>query len=181
VPSDVGSTRLVEITDADFAALLRGDGTLRDGLVVPPGGVDEPFVLEHVRGLAATLHAQGYTGGHWMVVAGGEVVGLCGFKHVPSPSGEVEIGYGMAASRRRRGHATAAVTALLDAARRDPAVRAVLAQTAVDNVASQRVLAKNGFARIGTSHDPEDGALIVWRIALRDDDNGTVPSYFGPV
>ncbi len=159
-------TRLVEATDVDFAAMLRGDAVLRSGLIVPPGGVDEPFVLEHVRGIAATLHAQGYTGGHWMVTADGEVVGLCGFKHVPSPAGEVEIGYGIAASRRRRGHATAAVAALLDAARRDPAVRAVMAQTAVANVASQRALEKNGFARIGTSHDPEDGELIVWRIAL---------------
>lgn len=146
--------------------MLRGDDVLGNGFVIPPGGVDEPFVLGHVRGLAATLHAQGYTGGQWMVVAHGEVVGLCGFKNVPSAAGEVEIGYGMAASRRRRGHATAAVAAMIDAARHDPAVRAVLAQTAVDNIASQRVLAKNGFARVGTSHDPEDGELIVWRLAL---------------
>jgi RimJ/RimL family protein N-acetyltransferase len=159
-------TTIVEAGDVDFSEMLRGDRVLSSGLTIPEVGVDEPFVLEHVRGLAATLHAQGYTGGNWMVVAGGEVVGLCGFKHVPTPAGEVEIGYGMAAARRRRGHATAAVAALIDAARRDPAVRAVLAQTAVDNIASQRVLAKNGFERIGTSHDPEDGELIVWRIAL---------------
>lgn len=159
-------TRLVEVADADFAALLRGDAVLSNGLAVPPGGVDEPVVLEHVRAIAARLRAEGYQGGHWMVVAGGEVVGLCGFKHVPSASGEVEIGYGIAAGRRRRGHATAAVAALLDAARRDPAVRAVLAQTAVDNAASQRTLAKNGFERIGTSHDFADGELVVWRIRL---------------
>ena len=162
----VNHTEIVEVTDADFAAMLRGDAKLSSGLALPPGGVDESAVLEHVRGIAATLHAQGYTGGHWMVVADGEVVGLCGFKHVPSPAGEVEIGYGMAASRRRRGHATGAVAALLDAARRDPAVRAVIAQTAVDNVASQRVLVKNGFERIGRTHDPDDGELIVWRVTL---------------
>ncbi len=160
-------THIVPAGDADFAAMLRGDLVLGGGLRVPPGGVDEPAVLAHVRGIAATLQAQGYTGGQWMVVAGGEVVGLCGFKHAPSPAGQVEIGYGMAAARRGRGHATAAVGALLDVARRDPAVRAVLAQTALDNVASQRVLAKNGFARVGTSHDLEDGELIVWRKALR--------------
>jgi RimJ/RimL family protein N-acetyltransferase len=124
-------------------------------------------VLVHVRGIAAGQRAQGYAGGHWLVVAGGEVVGLCGIKAPPSPAGEVEIGYGMAPARRRRGHATAAVAEVLAAVRRDPAVRAVLAQTAVGNVASQRVLAKNGFERIGTSFDPQDGELIVWRIALR--------------
>ena len=156
---------IVEVADADFAAMLRGAATLDGGLALPPGGVDEPAVLEHVRVMAARLRAQDYPA-HWMVVAGGEVVGLCGIKHPPSSAGEVEIGYGIAASRRRRGHATAAVAALLDTARGDPRVRAVLATTAVANTASQRVLAKNGFERIGRSHDPGDGELIVWRVAL---------------
>jgi hypothetical protein len=37
-------------------------------------------VLGHVCRLAAGLRDEGYSGGHWMMVAGGEVVGLCGYK-----------------------------------------------------------------------------------------------------
>ena len=53
----------------------------------------------------------------------------------------------------RRGHATRAVAAMLEAARRD-GVRVVLAETIVDNIASQRVLERNGFERFGTRRDP---------------------------
>jgi RimJ/RimL family protein N-acetyltransferase len=34
----------------------------------------------------------------------------------------------------------------------------------VQNIASQRVLERNGFARIGERSDLEDGELILWRI-----------------
>ena len=83
------------------------------------------------------------------------------------PNGEVEIGYGIAPGRRRRGHATRAVALVLDLAREDPAVRTVLADTVLDNVASQRALEKNGFRRAGTHADPSDGEpLIRWEIAV---------------
>jgi RimJ/RimL family protein N-acetyltransferase len=155
---------LLALTDADFAAMLRGDANVRDGLASPPGGVDEPAVLEHVRRLAANLHRDGYVGGQWMMVASREVVGLCGFKTAPSSGdGDVEIGYSVAASRRRRGHASAAVGAVIEAARQDSAVRALVAVTSIDNIASHAVLKLNGFERIGTRVDPDEGEEIVWR------------------
>jgi RimJ/RimL family protein N-acetyltransferase len=158
---------IVELTDDDFAAMLRGDRDVRPGLAQPPGGVDEPVVLEHVRRIAEELRRDGYPGGQWMMVADGEVVGLCGIKTPPSAEGDVELGYGVAASRRRRGHATAAIAALIKAARRDPAVRAILALTAPDNVASHRVLTRNGFSCEGAGIDPQDGAEILrWRKSL---------------
>jgi RimJ/RimL family protein N-acetyltransferase len=115
-----------------------------------------------LRGVARRLRAHGLA--LWMIVADGEVVGLCSYKDAPTADGSVEIGYGIAATRRRRGYATRAAAALLDVARQDAAVRTVLADTAVDNASSQRVLAKNGFQRVGTRTDPIDGELIVWRI-----------------
>ncbi len=160
---DPAETTILEVADADFAAMLRGV-SLAGGYALPPGGVDDPIVLEHVRAIAARLRGSGCRGA-WMVVASGEVVGLCGYKHPPTGSGIVEIGYGIAATRRRRGHAGRAVAAMLAAARRD-GVRVVLAETVTDNVASQRVLERNGFARAGTRSDPEDGDLILWQIAL---------------
>jgi RimJ/RimL family protein N-acetyltransferase len=162
-------TSLRAASDADFAALIRGDASVSGGLVVPRGGVDHPAVLDHVRTIAGRVRGAAFRGGHWLVVAGGEVVGLIGYKHLPRANGEVEIGYGIAPGRRRRGHATRAVAELLRIAREDPAVRAVIADTALDNTASQRALEKNGFERAGTLTDPADGEpLIRWRIAVAD-------------
>ena len=159
-------TALVELEDADFAEMLRGGPFVRPGLAVPPGGVDDPVVVSHVRRIVARMRDAGYAGGHWMIVAGGEAVGMCGIKHRPSPDGEVEIGYGIAASRHRRGHMTRGLPLVLDALRRDPSIRTVIAETAVDNIGSQRVLTGNGFAQIGTRVDPSDGELITWRKRL---------------
>ena len=55
---------------------------------------------------------------------------------------------------------------MLNAARRDPAIRAVDAETTLGNLPSQRALARNGFRRAGTRVDPDDGELIVWQIEL---------------
>ena len=124
-------TTLIELTDEDIAAMLRTDEFVRPGLKQPPGGVDDPEVLSHVRQLAAKLRLDGYSSGHWMMIAGGEVVGLCGFKAVPTLDGEIELGYGVAASRQRLGHATAAVAAVVEATRGNAAVRAIVALTAM--------------------------------------------------
>ncbi len=155
---------LVAATEADFAWMIRGDGLSERGFALPPGGVDEVPHLEMLRGVARRLRSDGIP--LWMIIAGDEVVGLCSYKDAPTADGCVEIGYGIAPARRRRGHATGAVSALLGAARTDPDVRTVLAETVVDNVASQRVLIKNGFRRIGTRTDPVDGELVLWRINL---------------
>jgi hypothetical protein len=91
------STLLVEARDADFDWMIRG-GDSRNGLVLPPGGVDAPAVLMHVRAIAQRLHEhQGHTDS-WMIVANDEVVGLCGYKHPPAIDGMVDIGYSIAAS-----------------------------------------------------------------------------------
>ena len=157
--------RLVELEDADFEWLLSGDAAPRRGLTLPPGGVDEPETLEHVRRLTRRLHAAGRRSS-WMAVAGTDVVGMIGHKTPPSPDGTVEIGYGIAPSRRGLGYATQAVAALIADARGDGAVRAIAAETANDNLASQRVLTKNGFARLGQRTDPDDGPLVLWRLEL---------------
>jgi RimJ/RimL family protein N-acetyltransferase len=159
-------TAIVALEDADLAEMLRGAPFVRPGLAAPPGGVDDPVVVSHVRRMAARLRDAGYAGGHWMIVAGGEAVGMCGIKDPPSGDGEVEVGYGIAASRRRRGHMSRGLALVLDALCEDPVIRTVIAETAVDNLGSQRVLAGNGFGRIGTRIDPGDGDLIVWRKRL---------------
>jgi RimJ/RimL family protein N-acetyltransferase len=153
-------TNLVPVEDAHFAWML-GDAPLQGGLVLAPGGVDTRQTLELLRHMTRRVHAAG-SRGSWMIVSGNEVVGLCSYKQAPK-DGAVEIGYGIAASRRRRGHASRAVAAMLEYASADPQVRSVIATIAPDNRASSRAVEANGFVQNGTVLDPEDGELLLWR------------------
>ncbi len=158
-------TALLPIDDGHFAWMLGRAVAPTPGLTLTAGGVDTPETLRIVRRMTRGLHAAGCRGS-WMIVSGGEVVGLCSYKQPPKDGG-VEIGYGVAAEHRGRGHAVRAVAAMLDYARADPAVGRVTAATAEANVASQRVLAHNGFVPTGTGDDPDDGNLIFWACELR--------------
>nr|QQZ51132.1 GNAT family N-acetyltransferase [Phenylobacterium glaciei] len=100
--------------------------------------------------------------GSWLIVDEGEVVGLCSFKGLPDAAGSAEIGYGIAETRRRNGHATEAVRLLCEEVGRVGGLRALRAETATDNPSSQRVLEHNGFVQVGARHDPEDGDLLLW-------------------
>lgn len=138
-------------TDEDFRWLL-GEAAATRPLRVAPS-LAPPEVLAIVRQLPA----------NWLIVAEGELVGIIGLK--TDAGDEVEIGYGIASSRESRGFATGAVAALLPILQaRD--VRLVTAETSVDNLASQRVLERNGFVRCGERTDEEDGALCCWRRPL---------------
>lgn len=155
--------RLIATEDADLL-WFQGRGWGRPGLQLAPGGLDTPEMLRVVRrmfGVVREVHGRGT----YMVVDGDEVVGLCSYKRPPR-HGEVDIGYVVAASRRRLGHASWAVGALAEAARSDPAVGALTAETALANVGSQRVLERNGFAPVGSSVDDDEGEMIVWRLEL---------------
>jgi RimJ/RimL family protein N-acetyltransferase len=156
------SLRLVPATDAHLAWML-GEAGAPDGLALPPGGVDTPPILRWVR---RTLPKLGDYGS-WLMVDDGEVVGLGGYKWAPSATGEVEIGYGVAPERRQRGYAGQASRLMLEAARVDTRVRALVAETAVGNVASQRVLTGAGFFKVGRGWDDEEGETIRWRLELR--------------
>jgi RimJ/RimL family protein N-acetyltransferase len=160
-----GSTRLVTADDDDFAWMIRGTPARRRGLTLPPEGVDRRDILEHVRDIArkvAEREGWSYT---WMIVANFEVVGLCGLKRAPVDGEGVEIGYSVSPSRRRRGHAKRAVSDILRNVRSDQRIPFVIAETTLDNIASQRVLAENGFVNVGIANDPDDGSeLIRWRV-----------------
>ncbi|HEY1752119.1 MAG TPA: GNAT family N-acetyltransferase [Caulobacteraceae bacterium] len=153
--------RLVPATDAHFAWML-GERGAPDGLALPPGGVDTPPILRWLRRTLPTL------GGHgcWLMAADGEVVGVCSYKWPPTPQGDVEIGYGVAPERRRLGYAAQASKLIVEAARLDPRVRALTAETALGNAASQRLLAANGFFQVGRGRDDEEGETIRWRLEL---------------
>jgi [ribosomal protein S5]-alanine N-acetyltransferase len=89
-----------------------------------------------------------------------EAVGLLGTTSEVDDNGAIEIGYGFGVAGR--GFATEGVEALVAHLLSTAAIVAITASTAVDNIASQRVLQKNGFRQTGTSSSEEDGDLLVW-------------------
>ena len=95
-------------------------------------------------------------------LADGLAVGGTGFKGQPD-SGCVEIGYGLAPSARGHGYAAEAVNALLSLAA-DHGLSTVIANTTLDNIASQRTLIRAGFGLVRT--DPE---LHHYEVNLRGD------------
>lgn len=146
--------RLQPATPAAFAWML-GEGPGPEGLALPPGGVDAPEVLRLLRG--ASENGGGET---WMMVSDSEVVGLCGLKH--AHAGTAEIGYGVAASRRRRGHAGTAVPSLLGVLATKGFVTAA-AETGPGNRASERVLERAGFGPAGARETPGGPMRLWWR------------------
>ena len=151
---------IIEATQSDFDALLHGLAPrnlrlVKDSLIAPPG------VLEMLSELAGAIRPH-FSPAAWLVVEEDEVVGLCSIARMPE-RGDIHIGYGVAPTRQGRGAATGAIAALLDWGRRDPRVVALSAETGVGNLASQRVLERNGFVRMTERVDEEDGPVICWR------------------
>ncbi len=99
--------------------------------------------------------------GVFAIAPGDILVGSGIFKSTPI-DGIVEIGYGVSPQWEGRGIATAIAEGLCKIAFLQNA-SAVIAHTLPDSFASQRVLAKVGFQRIGMAMDPEDGEVIQFR------------------
>jgi RimJ/RimL family protein N-acetyltransferase len=155
-------TSLIKATDDHFEWLLGGAG--HESLKQAPGGVDDIGVLALLRSMTARLHGAGCSAS-WLIADGREIVGLCSFKRPPDEKGWAEIGYGVAASRRGRGYATEAVRLLVAEVAENGWASSLVAETGMDNVASQRVLSANGFDQVEARTD-EEGEVIVWTCRL---------------
>ena len=81
----------------------------------------------------------------------------------PPEDGQVEIGYGVVASRRGRGYAAEATRALTEFALAAPEVRAVLANVELANTASVRVLEKAGFDKAREERGSDGEHLACYR------------------
>ena len=141
--SDTFSFDVADIGTVSFDASWPGDALAMFHRLV--GKSDDPVANSYVAIERATLRAVGQLG------ATGEV----------EPDGEIEIGYGFGVTGK--GFASEAVEALVTNLLASGRVVAITATTAIDNVASHRVLTKNGFRQTGTSSNEEDGDLLVWR------------------
>lgn len=98
----------------------------------------------------------------FLLTSENRIVGSGCFKNSPD-SGAVEIGCGVADLYCGRGFATCGVELLVTEGFTKPEVNAITAETAVWNMASQRVMEKASFIRSGTRVDADDGPLICWR------------------
>ena len=87
---------------------------------------------------------------------------LC-FKGAPCEDGGVEIGYGIYPAFERRGFITEAVEVLCHWALRQKYVRMVRAETDRENIASQKVLQKNGFVFMG-----EKNRMLQWQLKAKN-------------
>lgn len=92
-----------------------------------------------------------------------EIVGNAGFKGAPDRGGEVEIGYGIRGSHRRRGHALGAVRLLLKRAAREPDVTSICAVIDPDNAASIAVITRSGFEPAGDRIHERWGRQLIFR------------------
>lgn len=143
---------LQSATQEDFEWLLGSREPTRPWIIAPELAPTE--VIGIVRQLPA----------NWLMVVDDELVGIIGLK--TDEAERVEIGYGVAASREGRGFASAAVAALLPILHSRGAP-IVTAETSTENPASQRVLERNGFVRVGSRLDEEDGPVITWQRTFR--------------
>ncbi len=134
------------------------------GIEVVDGAPPPRAVVEHAMTCLAEGRLPLWVAPRLFVDTGtGCIVGSGIFKGEPD-EGRVEIGYGIAEVCRRRGHATAAVRAMVAIASAEPGVRAVHAETAVVDVASRGVVQKAGFTHAGRRDDADDGPVDRWFI-----------------
>lgn len=88
----------------------------------------------------------------WLVMDGGDVVGRIAVSNIVHGAFmSANLGYSVDHERSGRGTATAAVALVVREAFGPLGLHRLEAGTLLDNVASQRVLEKNGFTRIGVA------------------------------
>jgi RimJ/RimL family protein N-acetyltransferase len=146
--------KLEPVDAAAVTALLAGD---LGGREIAPG-----WPHENTRaGLSFVNH-----GGRALLIIDdqGRVAGECGTKATPDADGMVEIGYGLAPRSRGKGLGTAAVAALVEVLRADPSVRRIEAEVHAHNIASQRVIERQGLVRADTA----SAGYLRYRLDLDD-------------
>lgn len=103
--------------------------------------------------------------GFYVLLAGDpnpQLIGTAGFKTPPDDHGVVELGYGIVASRQRRGYATEMVQGMIRYAWMHPRAQRVDAETFPDHTASLGVMRKAGMAPLGPGLE---AGTVRWGVA----------------
>ncbi|MGW0119555.1 GNAT family N-acetyltransferase [Streptomyces sp. NPDC003327] len=139
--------RIRAARDDDAAALA--DAVVRNRAFLKPW---EPYRAERYYTVEGQAERIADGGRRWFAVEGDAIVGvatLSGIALGPLRSGS--LGYWVDHAYQGRGLASALTAEVCRAARDELGLHRVEAGTLLDNHASQRVLAKAGFVRIGTA------------------------------
>ena len=155
---------LVRAELEDLESLFRLLGVERASDWPPADTVDAlPIFAEQLERNAALV---GWLSWYWVLRGERPVLaGSGGFKGPPGPEGAVEIGYYVRSRFRRQGYGTEAAARLVAWAFEHPQVTHVVAETAVENVASILVLQRLGFGRAGVGLER---GLIRFELARED-------------
>jgi len=100
----------------------------------------------------------------WTIISKTEnkMVGDLCFVGEPNADGEIEIGYGTYEEFQGRGFMTEAVGGMIGWAKEQSGVKAIIASTDKNNIASYSVLIKNNFIKTGESE-----TLFKWRLPIK--------------
>lgn len=144
------------INDKDFAALQN------KGLNADCDYPDQE-TLDTIPKIVANIElSNGPTGFEsWVIILKKEmkIIGDAGFKGLPNQAGEIDLGYGIIASERKKGLATEAAKALSDWAIAQPDVKTITAKCLIENQGSRKILENVGFKKAG-----QDSSMIFWSL-----------------
>ncbi|MBL8005441.1 MAG: GNAT family N-acetyltransferase [Candidatus Kapabacteria bacterium] len=126
--------------------------------------ISEPLkeVIEHIilPNLKENLHLAHYIS-TWIIIdkIQNAIVGSFIFKGIPNENGEIEIGYGTEPTFFGKGYMTEAVGGLVLWAENNLEINALIAETEINNIASQKVLINNNFTQSNTNEE-----MIWWKL-----------------
>ena len=141
--------RLREMSREAADAILAGDAP-------QDVRVTQDYPTEFSFGVAQCVGAVGQFGPFLVHRADDDVVvGEIGGAFVDE-QGSIEIGYAIVESQRNRGHATAAIEALVAKARAASDVRRILAHSPLERPQGGRVLEKAGFSMVRETDDSDE-------------------------
>ncbi len=157
--------RRIEPFDAAAMHIVYGDAEAMRWV-----GDGKPLDLFECERWVEVTHRNYATRGYGMFAlvsrSSNSVVGFCGLVH-PDGQAEAEIKYAFRREFWGQGFASEAATAMLAIAPSAFGLHRVVATTAPENVASQRVLLKAGMQR-GVVKLSEDGSLTQWFVWQAD-------------
>ncbi len=111
-----------------------------------------------------------YTNWEIVLVSENVSVGGIGFAGFPDQEGVTMVGYFIDGNHREKGYATEALHCLIDWAKLEPSLKAIIADTPFFNLPSQNVLKKAGFKEFGigiTQHMGQQIQLKNWQLVIR--------------
>lgn len=167
-PPTIATSRLelIALTADDIRALISCDTDLAGTLVgvdFRSGWPDDPDARAglplHLSGLERADSEAAWRVRVIVELASRRVIGSINLKGPPDPDGEVEIGWGVVESWRRRGYATEAAAAVAAWAWAQGVVEWLSATIPDANIPSQRIATKLGLTRTVETRR----SLPVWR------------------